>query len=91
MIVLTIVNIVSPSKSYLLIAVFTAIGTIGMLMSAFVFVVNGPSGIQSSVSTLLQQNNATYTGIASQYTGSGIDFAAVALLFPVSHVHVTFH
>ena len=82
MIVLTILNIVSPSKSYLLIAVFTAIGTIGMLMCAFVFAVNGASGVQSSVSTLLQQNNATYTGIASQYTGPGVDLSAVALLFP---------
>ena len=82
MIVLTAVNIVSPSRSYLLIAVFSAIGTIGMLMVAGVFAAAGPSGIQSSVSALLQQNNATYTGIASQYTGPGVDLAAVALLFP---------
>jgi amino acid transporter len=82
MIVLTVVNIVSPSRSYLLIAVFTAIGTIGILMCALVFAVNGPSGIQSSVSVLLQENNATYAGIASQYTGPGLDLAAVVLLFP---------
>jgi len=82
MIVLTVVNIISPSRSYLLIAVFSAVGTIGMLMVAGVFAAAGPGGIQSSVSALLQQNNATYTGIASQYTGSGVDLAAVALLFP---------
>jgi amino acid transporter len=82
MIVLTAVNIVSPGRSYWLIAVFTAIGTIGILTCALVFAVSGPGGVQSSVSALLQQNNATYTGIASQYTGSGLDFAAVVLLFP---------
>jgi amino acid transporter len=82
LVVLTAINIVSPARSYLLIAVFAAIGTIGMLIVALVFAVNGPSGVQSSVSALLQQNNATYTGIASQYTGSGLDFAAILLLLP---------
>lgn len=90
MLVLTVVNIISPSKSYLLIAVFSAIGTIGMLICALVFVTNGPSGVQSSVSTLLQQNNATYTGIASQYTGPGMDLAAVALLFPALMFYLPF-
>jgi amino acid transporter len=90
MIVLTAVNIVSPSKSYLLIAVFSAIGTIGMLICALVFAVNGPGGVQSSVSALLQQNNATYTGIASQYSGSGFDLAAVALLFPALMFYLPF-
>ena len=90
MLVLTAVNIISPSKSYLLIAVFSAIGTIGMLICALVFVGNGPSGIQSSVSTLLQQNNATYTGIASQYSGPGMDLAAVALLFPALMFYLPF-
>ena len=82
LLVLTMINIVSPAKSYLLIAVFSAIGTIGMLIVLLVFAVNGPSGVQSSVNALLQQNNSTYTGIASQYTGSGLDFAAVLLLLP---------
>jgi amino acid transporter len=82
MIVLTVVNILSPARSYWLIAVFAAIGTIGMIIVGLVFVTNGPSGIQASVSAVLQQNNATYTGIASQYTGSGLDFGAIALLFP---------
>jgi amino acid transporter len=82
MIVLTAVNIVSPGKSYLLIGVFAAIGTVGMIIVGGVFAVNGPSGVQANVSALLQQNNSTYTGIASQYTGSGLDFGAVLLLFP---------
>ena len=82
LIVLTAVNIVSPGKSYLLIGIFAAIGTIGMIVVGLVFVAAGPSGVQSSVSSFLQANNATYTGIASQYTGSGLDFGAVALLFP---------
>ena len=82
MIVLTVVNIVSPARGYWLIAVFAAIGTIGMIIVGLVFVVNGPSGMQSGVSAVLQQNNATYTGIASQYTGSRVDFGAVLLLLP---------
>ena len=82
MIVLTTVNVVSPARSYWLIAVFAAIGTIGMIIIGLVFVTNGPSGVQSSVSAVLQQNNATYTGIASQYTGSRLDFGAIVLLFP---------
>jgi amino acid transporter len=90
MVVLTVVNIVSPSKSYLLIAVFSAIGTIGMILCALVFAVNGPSGVQASVSTFLQQNNSTYTGIASQYTGPGFDLAAVALLFPALMFYLPF-
>jgi amino acid transporter len=90
MLVLTLVNIVSPSRSYLLIAVFSAIGTIGMIICALVFVVNGPSGVQSSVSTLLQQNNSTYTGIASQYSGPGMDLGAVALLFPALMFYLPF-
>ena len=90
MLVLTVVNIISPAKSYLLIAVFAAIGTIGMLICALVFVVNGPSGVQSSVSTLLQQNNSTYTGIASQYTGPAVDLGAVALLFPALMFYLPF-
>jgi len=90
MLVLTVVNIISPAKSYLLIAVFAAIGTIGMLICALVFVVNGPSGVQSSVSTLLQQNNSTYTGIASQYTGPALDLGAVALLFPALMFYLPF-
>jgi len=82
MIVLTAINIVSPARSYWLIAVFAAIGTIGMIIVGLVFVMNGPSGVQASVSAVLQQNNATYTGIASQYTGSRLDFGAILLLFP---------
>ena len=82
MIVLTTVNVMSPARSYWLIAVFAAIGTIGMIIIGLVFVTNGPSGVQSSVSAVLQQNNATYTGIASQYTGPRLDFSAIVLLFP---------
>jgi len=82
MIVLTAINIVSPARSYWLIAVFAAIGTIGMIIVGLVFVLNGPSGVQASVSAVLQQNNATYTGIASQYTGPRLDFGAILLLFP---------
>lgn len=90
MIILTAINIISPSKSYLLIAVFSAIGTIGMLLCALVFAMNGPSGIQSSVAALLQQNNATYTGISSQYTSSAFDLSAVALTFPALMFYLPF-
>jgi amino acid transporter len=90
LLVLTVVNIVSPSRSYLLIGVFAAIGTVSMVICALVFAGSGPTGIQSSVSTLLQQNNATYTGIASQYTGSSFDLGAVALLFPALMFYLPF-
>jgi amino acid transporter len=90
LLVLTLINIISPSRSYLLIGVFAAIGTIGMVICGAVFVGAGSSGLQSSVATLLQQNNATYTGIASQYTGSGFDLGAVVLLFPALMFYLPF-
>ena len=82
MIILTVLNVMSPRRSYWLLAVMTAIAMVGTVMMALVFAAVGPGGIQASVGNLLQQNNATYAGIASQYTGPGISLPAIALLFP---------
>ena len=77
-----VVDILSPRSGFQLLAALTIIPLIGTLIMAGVFVAYGPAGIQSAVSNFLSQNSASYTNIASQYTGPVVSFSAVLLLIP---------
>jgi amino acid transporter len=82
LVVVTAVDIVWPRGSFMLLGVCTAIAIIGTLVAGIVFAVVGPSGIQASLASFLAENNASYTDIASQYTGPWVSMPSVILLFP---------
>jgi amino acid transporter len=88
--VFTAVDIVWPKQGFMSLGLFALLGTVGTLVMAAVFLAAGPSGIQSSVANLLLQNNATYTSIASQYTGPSVSLPAIILLFPFLYFTLPF-
>jgi amino acid transporter len=81
LLLITLVDILSPRNGFRMLAAFVALGLVGTFMMAAVFLVSGPSGVQSSLSTFLSQNGSSYSAL-SNYTGPFASWGAMVLLFP---------
>jgi len=79
---MTLVDVVSPSYGFQLLAVLTIIPLIGTLIMAGIFLGNGPTGMQSAVTSFLSANGGSYSKIASAYPGPAFDLGATVLLIP---------
>jgi amino acid transporter len=76
-------DIFSPKNGFRALAVFVVLALIGTLMMVAVLIGNGPSGVQSSMSSFLSSNsNVTYAGL-SAYSGPVASFYPMVLLFPL--------
>ncbi len=81
--VILAVDIFSPKNGFRALAFFVILALIGTLIMVAVLVGNGPSGVQSSMSSFLNSNsNVTYAGL-STYSGPVASFYPMVLLFPL--------
>jgi amino acid transporter len=83
LLVILALDIFSPKNGFRALAGSVILALIGTLIMAAVLLGNGPSGVQSSLTSFLSSNsNTTYAGL-STYTGPIASFAPMVLLFPL--------